>query len=281
MVVISIVLCLWLRTSENMNKNKTTRGLFSWSSEQLVGTGRDDLFDLMDEMDLDTVYQSVPLDAEETVVSDFLEEAAQRNVSVWLLTGHPEWGLDAEGTKMIEQIQRAAEYQKQLEHGSGFLGVMMDCEPYLTELWDEKPVQVMDSWCSAMERASREAERAGLYFSACIPYYIDTFGFSEHLERLLENGCDMLAIMNYYRENEGAHIETEVELAAKAGIPVTVIYEMQPPGKHGLEEINTYYKEGIRAVEKSWDLLCEQYGEKVLSIAFHEYNALREVLEHE
>ncbi len=258
-----------------------TRGLFSWSSAVLTDTGRAELFSVMERENLDTLYQFFSSDTETDTIRAFLEDAAQRDITVWFLTGEPKWGLDGTGDAMQTVIRRVASLQATLPENVRFKGVFMDCEPYLTDEWDSDPSAVMDSWCRATESAHMAANEAGLLFTVCIPYYLDTKGFSDSLKQIVENGCDALAIMNYYKQNEAAHIETEMALASDAGTPVTVIYELQPPGTHRLVENNTYYHDGLPAVENSWDAIRKHFGRRWLSIAFHEYNALKEVMMRE
>ncbi len=271
-------LLLWGCYQRGEGRHSGTRGLFSWSQDPLTGDGRELLFRIMKEMELDTLYQAFPFDMEASAVQDFLAAAAEENIHVWLLTGSPEWGLDPDGTAMSDEIRRAVRYKAE---GAGFQGVMMDCEPYLTELWEEDPAQVMTNWCFAMRAARETARQEGLILCACIPYYLDSMGFSAQLQTLIEEGCDGLAIMNYYKKKEAEHIDTEVRMAAGAGIPVTVIYELQPPGVHGLKEVNTYYLDGISAVKRSWAMLRFRFLGAPLSMALHEYNALREVVGNE
>lgn len=278
-VIIFLCLCLLvlLIFSRITGKDSGTRGLFSWSSTALYGSNSDDLFSAMDKMKLNTLYQSFSSDVEPDVIEIFLKKAADHNISVWYLTGDPSWALDSKGKGMIKRIKRAADLQSIMDDGIVFAGVMMDCEPYMTDLWDEDREGVMDSWLEALCEAHKAANDEGLQFSVCIPYFLDTIGFSFHVERLIEKGCDQLAIMNYYKENEAQHIETEVRLASKAGISVTVIYELQPAGTHGLKDINTYNKDGLGAVIKSWASLSRFYKDENLSMALHEYKSLREV----
>ncbi len=286
LLVALCLLCVWLvqpLIDKHLRRQSIlgTRGLFSWSSKQLTEDGRRELFSLMEQKELDTVYQSFSSDTEFAVVYDFLEEAAQRGIAVWLLTGDPDWGIDETGHAMLEEVERVASWQKELPEKLRFRGILMDCEPYLTELWEESPEQVMDCWCGAMETARTAANQADLLFGVCIPYYLDTLGFPDHLKQVIEEGCDALAIMNYYKKKEAEHIETEMQLAAAAGVPVTVIYELQPPGEHGLKDVNTYYHDGFAAAEASWDALQTQFGSDLLCVAFHEYTALQEMMRNE
>lgn len=253
-------------------------GLFSWDSAVMDAEQRAGLFDLMEQHELTVLYQHISSATQTKLVQEFLAAASERGVTVWLLTGDPSWGLDPNGTRMAEEAQRVSGYHVGLPEEYRFAGILMDCEPYLMEEWDEEPDEVMESWVSAMAQGRRAANEQGLLFSACIPYYLDSQGYQSQLKELVQSGCDALTVMNYYKENEIAHIQTEVALARTEGRPVTVIYEMQEPGVHGLTGVNTYYHDGLEAVRKSWQAITGELGTEGLSVALHEYKALREVI---
>lgn len=256
-------------------------GLFSWSEEALAGTARDELFRDMAACGLTVLYQSIPGDAEADAVGDFLRAAAEREIAVYLLTGAPDWGLDPSGGRMTEAVERCAQYNRGLPAGTGLRGVMMDAEPYLTEEWDIDPAGAMDAYVSGMAAAREAARGAGLQYVACIPWFYEEKGLAEALGRLIATGCDGLAVMNYQKRNEAGQIETEVALAREAGIPVTVIYELQAPGGHGLTERNTYHSDGLGAVAESFRALEARFGGDALFYALHDSRALQEVLNRE
>ena len=250
-------------------------GLFSWSEEALTAGGRAELLAMMRTLELESLYQAIPEDAEQQGVADLLAGASEAGAEVWLLTGDPAWGLQPDGAAMIGEIERAARYNQGLEEEIQLRGIVMDVEPYLTSAWETDQDKVMRAYTAAMEQACRAAERNGLALCACIPYYYDDLGFTAALEELVEQGCDSLVVMNYYRGDEAAQIETELSLARGAGKPLTVAYELQPPGSHGLTEQNTYYGLGLEAVGESYAAIVRRLGGEGLSYALHSYEALR------
>lgn len=279
--LLSVIAILWKNTAPPPWERQKA-GLFCWESNVITDSSAGELlFETMEDQGLQILYQSVSLNVGEQGVRDFLSRAAIRDLEVWLLTGDPRWGLDADGSGMVEAVRKAAAYNEGQPEEAAFHGVMMDCEPYLLPEWDLDAGAVMDRWLSALKAGCRAAEEAGIAFVACIPYYLDTEGFSEQLRALTEEGCHGLAVMNYYRENEAAHIQNEVAFARAAGIPVTVIYELQPPDGDSIPEESTYYRLGLPAVERSWEALMTDFGKTGFSPALHEYEALLEVTGHE
>ena len=73
----------------------------------------------------------------------------------------------------------------------------------------------------------------------------------------------------------------EVGFAREYGKEILCIYELQKPGKHELEEINTYANEGLKALWKSRERLEKQFGYDKLGFAYHYYKPLKEMLEGE
>lgn len=256
-------------------------GLFSWSDEVPQGERRDGIFQDMAACELTILYQSFPGDAEPESVREFLRAAAEREIGVYLLTGAPEWGLDPEGADMAAEVERCGRYNRGLPAGTRLRGVMMDVEPYLTEEWDQDPAGVMDAYVSGMTTARAAAQKDGLQYFACIPWFYDTKGLEEGLGELISSGCDGLAVMNYQKRDEAGQIEAEAAMARESAVPLTVIYELQAPGTHDLTEYNTYHKEGLEAVAESFRALEERFGERPLYYALHDGRALREVLERE
>lgn len=253
-------------------------GLFSWGKNVLENGEAISLFETMNDQGLSILYQYFSEDVSLETVRSFLVEADKHNIRVYYLTGAPEWALDQKGKCMLEAVAHAKKINRKLPTGAKLTGIMMDTEPYLLDGWEEGKNAVMETYLAAMSAAHAEASRAGMRYAACIPFYYDNMGLEEYLGSLFTNGCDDVAIMNYSRHGEDKHIETEVALAREAGCPVTVIYELQEPGEHGLTESNTYYYEGMDSLKESFRLLDTYFEEAGLQYALHDYEALQEML---
>ena len=115
-------------------------------------------------------------------------------------------------------------------------------------------------------------------FKDKITFDIGSPGDYNFNSELIENGCDRIAVMNYYRGAEIKNIATEVDLVQKHGKGIITIYELQKADGHGLKEINTYYNSGLAALARSFKSVMEAYPEQTISIAYHDYRALKEVL---
>lgn len=271
-----LLFCLLLPLACGSAPPPEGNGLFCWDGEA-VGEGRDALFDTMERNGLTVLYQYFPGELSRHSIRDFLQAAADRGIAVYYLAGEPEWALDPEGEAMLDQVSRAAKINRKLPEQARLRGVMMDAEPYLTDEWEGHEPEVTACFAQAMGKVRESAQAHGLACMLCIPFYYDNDVGRDTLSALI-GSCDGLAIMNYSKRDEAGQIETELDLAGDR--PVTVIYELQEPGGHGLKETNTYYSEGVEGVYDSFQTLREAFDREGLTYALHDYEALKELEEH-
>lgn len=268
-------------------------GLFSWSAETVNKTDGE-LFKLMEEQELTVLYQNISSkNSRQEQMSVFVESAMEEGITVYYLTGDASWGLDPDGDRLCEAVKDAVAYNRRIKRkflarreADGkqwstipqLAGIVFDVEPYTLKEWDENPSKVMDSFVSGMKEAYALAQDYGLEVIVCIPFHYDNKGQQKGLEELIKNGCDSIAVMNYYRGAEVKNIATEVELASKYGKGLITIYELQKADGSSVKEINTYYNSGLAALERSYQSVLEAYPNQTISIAYHDYKALKEVL---
>ena len=271
----------------------STAGLFSWSAETVNKTDGE-LFKLMKEQGLTVLYQNISSkNSRQEQMSVFVESAMEEGITVYYLTGDASWGLDPDGDRLCEAVKDAVAYNRRIKRkflarreADGkqwstvpqLAGIVFDVEPYTLKEWDENPGKVMDSFVSGMKEAYALAQDYGLEVIVCIPFHYDNKGQQKGLEELIKNGCDSIAVMNYYRGAEVKNIATEVELASKYGKGLITIYELQKADGSSVKEINTYYNSGLAALERSYQSVLEAYPNQAISIAYHDYKALKEVL---
>ena len=248
----------------------------------------------MKEQGLTVLYQNISSkNSRQEQMSVFVESAVDEGVTVYYLTGDASWGLDPDGERLCEAVKDAVAYNRRIKRkflarreADGkqwatipqLAGIVFDVEPYTLKEWDKNPEKVMGSFVSGMKEAYALAQDYGLEVIVCIPWYYDDKGQQKGLEELIENGCDRIAVMNYYRGAEIKNIATEVDLVQKHGKGIITIYELQKADGHGLKEINTYYNSGLAALARSFKSVMEAYPEQTISIAYHDYRALKEVL---
>lgn len=262
--------------------NTRDYGLFSWNNEVVTDRKqRARLMECMEQAGVTSLYQSLPgeiFDSGE--VEPFIGEIRAAGGEVYLLIGDAQWAYEPEGESLLEEMQKAVRYNEACKEDGRIAGVMVDVEPYLLEEWDagkEERKKLMESYLSGMNHAYRYAAANGLFFWVCIPTFYNS-SCPEVLEELIKSACDGVAVMNYNRQDEYGQIAHEVGYAREYGKKVRCIYELQEAGKHDLEEINTYAKEGLAKLWMSAERLSRQLGYEELGFDYHYYEPLKKML---
>lgn len=153
-------------------------------------------------------------------------------------------------------------------------------ETMAQEEWAEDRESLMQGFADGMTLAHSRAQELGLELLLCVPTFYDA-DCPQALERLVQHGCDGIAVMNYNRTDEYGQILEEARLAEQYGKRLIHVAELQPPGEHDLTEINTYYHLGLGVLHASWDSLAARIPYQRLSFSYHYYAPLAELLEQE
>lgn len=268
-------------------------GLLSWGSDVVeIENGKsenpinDKLFQTMEDLQLETLYQSFSDKLAIEDISIFIKKAEEKDIDVFMLTGEPDWAEADTEKHITDELKRADKINRKLDGEAGIEGIMLDIEPYLTEKWEDSREELMAEYAEALAEAYKTAEKLDLKMIVCVPFFYDTKGFEKELESIAANGCDGIAVMNYYKGKEINHIETELRLAQKYGKDIINIYEFNRPDTYGVTENNTYHEEGTGAALRNFRELVEFYcteenGENQeefpaedISFAFHDFRAL-------
>lgn len=271
-------------------------GLFSWSAEEVNKTDGK-LFSLMKQHGVNALYQNISTkNSRQEQMSVFVESAMEEGISVYYLTGDSSWALDPEGAKLCDAVDNAVAYNRRIKRkflarreadGKAWetvprlKGIVLDVEPYTRKEWDRDPDKVMQSFVSGMKNAYDKAKENDLEVILCIPWYYDKKGQTEGLEELIEDGCDAVLVMNYYRGAEIKNIATEIELVQKHGKRLITAYELQKADGRGIKEINTYYNSGFKALQANYQKLLKAYPGKPISMAYHDYRAFKDLVKKE
>lgn len=268
-------------------------GLFSWGAEEVNKTDGV-LFSLMKQEGLTTLYQNFSTDnSRQEQMAAFLETAMEEGIKVYHLDGDPYWGADPKGEALCEAVEDAAAYNRRTERKflawrekdgkkwekiPRLAGVVLDIEPYSLKEWDKNPGKVMKDFVSGMRKAYDLAQEYDLEVILCVPWFYEDKGQQKRLEDLIKSCCDGIAVMNYYRGSEIKNIALEAELVRKYDKKLITIYEMKKADGRNVKKVNTYYEAGLEAAKENYKSLTEAYPEQTISVAYHDYKALKEVL---
>ena len=248
-----IYILVFLLLGCQSQQQDTEKSVFSWHKQEVLN-GKDDFFNTLQSFNVQNVYQYFSSDLTDDQIDSFINECSQQDISVYYLCGTPEYALSENYTQLSQEIERA-KYISQLTNENNIKGIVLDIEPYLLDEFEDDAKSIMSE-------------------------FYDTQNLTSFLENLLKDGCDGIAIMNYYQSHEAQHIQTEIELCQKYQKECINIFELSVP-EDGITEENTYYDEGISTAMEHFQMIQENYNEYKLSLCFHDYHYLKELLENE
>ena len=254
------------------------RAMYSWSSKYMDEENETVLQQVMDLTNCNRLYQEVSSSADYEYVADFLNRRDAAGQEVWYLCGDASWALEPGAESMIAEVERVADLNAHSD--VKFAGIQFDVEPYCLDDFDENADAYFPVYVENCKHVYQVAQSYGIPVEICIPYWWDSaYGFDEGLEDLIANACDSVAVMNYYKAGkEIKHIADELALCEKYDKPIVNITEMQAPGTHGLTENNTYYNDGVDAVEAMWSDMEAYFGYDKLGYSYHYLNVMIELL---
>ena len=261
------------------NAKEHDRAMYSWGHDYIYPKNEDILQKVMELTECNILYQEVAYNAPASEVAAFLKRRGEHNQIVYYLCGNASWGIEKDAASMLKQVERVVSYNKSAGNYK-FVGIQFDVEPYCLDDFEANADKYMAQYVKNCKLAYAAAHKEGLLVEVCIPYWWESsYGYQEELEDIIANACDSIAVMNYYKkQTEAEHIETEVELCRKYNKRIINVTEMQAPGLHGLTENNTYYNDGIDAVEEMWNSLDAFFQYEDLGYSYHYLDVLIELL---
>ena len=266
-------------SKQNLQSKISKTSIFSWEDKYLYQEQEDLLHQTMTTLKCESVYQEIPKEISDTVIQEYLTRRHENKQDVYYLAGKSEWSLEEDGASMLQSVERVIQLNNNIDKALGFSGIVFDVEPHLLEEWDVNRKAVMKQFVNNCILAYQKAKKEKIIIILCIPNYYDRLGLSKELNRLVEFGCDALAIMNYNKKDEVGQIAEETAIVESYQKGIIHITEMQRPGVHDLTEENTYYNDGIKAVQKSWDTIKEEIKYSHLGFSWHYLKPVLQILE--
>ena len=264
----------------NGNAKECDRAMYSWDHDFIYLADEPMLQNVMELTECNILYQEISPNASAEDVAGFLQRRGEKGQTVYYLCGNASWAIEKDASSMLREVERAIAYNEAAgEHK--FVGIQFDVEPYCLTDFEENADEYMAQYVKNSKLAYEAAHEAGLLVEICIPYWWESaYGYYDELEDLIANACDSVAVMNYYKKDKEAyHIEHEVALCKKYNKRIINITETIPPGLHGLTEDNTYYNDGIDAIEEMWNTLDGYFQYDKMGYAFHWLEVIIEMLD--
>lgn len=261
------------------NAKEHDRAMYSWGHDYIYEEKEAILQTAMKLTECNILYQELSSNVDINDLSAFLQRRGENGQTVYYLCGDASWGIEQDASSMLKHVERVIAYNNAVGDYK-FAGIQFDIEPYCLDDFEANADVYMTQYIENCKLAYKVAHEAGLLVELCIPYWWDSsYGYETQLEELIANACDSIAVMNYYKKGtEASHIETEVALCRKYNKKIINITEMQAPGYHGLTENNTYYNEGIEAVENMWNSLDSYFEYNNLGYSYHYLDTIIELL---
>ena len=264
----------------NGNAKECDRAMYSWDHDFIYLADEPMLQKVMELTECNILYQEISPNASAEDVTAFLQRRGEKGQTVYYLCGNASWAIEKDASSMLREVERVIAYNEAAgEHK--FVGIQFDVEPYCLTDFEDNADEYMAQYVKNSKLAYEAAHEAGLLVEICIPYWWESaYGYYDELEELIANACDSVAVMNYYKmDKEAYHIEHEVALCKKYDKRIINITETIPPGLHGLTENNTYYNDGIDAIEEMWNTLDGYFQYDKMGYAFHWMEVIIEMLD--
>lgn len=158
-----------------------------------------------------------------------------------------------------------------VERGANFQGIMLDCEPYIRDDWEEKKEEYLEQYIQQVKLLSQEADNE-LWIT--LPRWYDEVGLETQLEQLIASVKTGICLLDYYQGSEAEFAALEIALCKKYGKQIVIAYELKKADGEEIKEKNTYYHLGIQAVVENYR---ENFTKDVYGLAFHDYTHVQEL----
>ncbi len=243
-------------------------GMFCW--DHLVD--ENEAMCLVDN-EITEIYQYIKPEYSDEEVCDFIARMSDHEIASYILTGEPEWCIDAK----LEDIKTAVgcvTYYNDLAGERGHLsGIVLDVEPYVLKGWENNAASLMDQYVANVAAIREYVNEEGLEIELClcVPYSFDLMGYEEQLKELIRN-ADKVLVLNYNKRTEVENIRNEVAFAGEFGRKIVNVYELQSAPQCPEPERMSYCDEGLPAARAAYGRLLAAYPDSELGIAYHTLN---------
>ena len=240
--------------------------LYSWAGEYYIGFLQDETFELLNELNIKTIYHSfndLYINEEEMIADNIIN----KGYDVYHLIGDSSWYNNFDDIKI--EIDNAYNYN--IRKSKKIKGVVLDIEFYVTDEYKTNPDTVVEQLLNTYNQVVTYAHNKNLEVIFCLPSWLDSYYPSE-LEELIKIS-DGVSIMNYNQKVILEGITFEVEMAKKHNKKISNIAEFD-----NLEEdYITYRDEGLDKAFEDWEMLSNELKYNKLNFAFHHLNSLLEM----
>lgn len=259
-----------------IEKNANDSGVFSWSLYLFEEEFYPSAVAVLDELGITRVYQNIPVDYfQQKSTNTILQAFAADEIDIVALIGEREWGLaDRNLEPVFSYIDAMVEFNVGAGKNNPIKKIALDVETYTYEEWNNKPRRYFKAYVSSMHEIYSYAHEAGLEVVQIIPTFYDTID-EELFRKLITDCCDEISMMNYAKIIQVTSVEEEIEMCRELGKRVETIFETQPhTDEYSVSEENSYFYDGLEALESARNSIFETYKYKELYAAYHNFESV-------
>lgn len=241
--------------------------LFSWTINEETSQI---LQSQQNKLHITRVYQYIkPLEFTNGILDSYICEMKEKSLSVYAMDGAYYWGTTDYGYDEYLSFVDSV-YTYNLSHENHKIdGIVLDVEPAQDPEWNNSEDALMTKFVENMICAYVYAEKKNLEVVICIPNWYDE-KHENQLRKLVELGCDEIAVMNYSCEKEIEKVKTEVSIAEEYGKRIINIFEFTEPDNEVVFNQNTYYEKGVKAAVKVFKRMDNYYNYNELTVGWHQ-----------
>ncbi len=241
-IVCNLVVTAKDKTVESINEEVelVNNSIYSWETIALNPSNFDETIDLLEELNVTSLYQSIhthslPTEQLKNVVSSLNSVG----IDTYSLEGRPEYYNNYEVLK--EKVDLVIDYNNGALENEKIKGLVLDIEPYVIDGYDANILGVLADYSNTLEQIYTYAASANLRIVNVLPYWYnesylegDKFTTDEkvliegYLRKIFANS-DRVSIMNYYKGAMLKNIQYELDLASDVGVEIESIAEFQRP----------------------------------------------------
>lgn len=259
LTLLIISICFYL-----FSNNKERVILYSWDFGDVSLEKKDNLYYVINKLNIDTLYQTFSSDYLNGNDSTFIDEVHNKNILVYHLTGEREWGLGDDMQYIYNEIDMVYNFNK--NNNDKIDGIAFDIEPYILDEWEDSSLEV---YVSKMKKAYKYACNKGVYFILVIPYWYDNIDLGL-LKELFKSAGDEFSIMNYRIKSSISNIKNEVRYARLYNKKLNTIAEV---GFSGDDKFDSFIE-----IDKDFKRIKDYYRNFDISIAYHDYSTISKEL---
>lgn len=267
MLSITLILSTNVLTAKQniYSKNSIQISTWLWNTQDIVSNS-DSIINFLSNHNVRNLYLQVNYDLRIDIYKTFIKKATLKKISVYALNGSPEWVGPDGSNKQKQFLDWLVQYQNTSLENERFKGVHLDVEPYLNNIYESNPNQVIESYQECLISIINKSNTLELPVSVDIPFWFDEvkyntkYGSGILADWIISNTKDVVIMA--YRDNalgENGIIkltDNEMMLGKQYNAKITIAVETQELS----EENNlTFFEEG------------EMYMNKQLTIVYNNY----------